>query len=311
MIEITVDYHSSGQRVDRLLRKQYDQLPLSKIFALFRKKKVRLNGTRSKGSEILNEGDVISIYEKLDGLTSPKIEIPTEEESGWTSASPKVSGFEKPKLDVIFEDDHFLIINKKAGTPVQPGSGVKEGSSLIEQVWAYIGIAHKAQLAHRLDKGTSGVIAIGKDGPSIRELTECIRSRKAVKKYQCLVVGKVKDQGTIKLNLERQDAAVGSKMNVSDEGIDSVTHFKMLQQNENYSLVEVVLETGRMHQIRAHMNHIGHPLIGDDRYGDFEKNKKAKKEFKIKRLCLHACELELPNVGLFKSDVPEMFLRVF
>ncbi len=292
-----MSHHHSGQRLDRLFRKVFPTLSLSKIHSTLRKKKVRLNGVRAKVETMVEKGDKVQIYEFFPDPLFDK-------SSSWGDL-----GVLSKKLNVLEESDELLILNKETGISVHPGSGVPDGKSLIEQVWIYTGLSGQAQLAHRLDKGTSGVIAIGKDGPMIRKLTGAIRQKKGRKIYLALVNGEPAMQGKIEVALDRTDAKIGSKM-VIGSGKQSVTYFKKIKQWKDSALLEVELGTGRMHQIRAHLSSIGHSLIGDDRYGDFDANKAFRREHKLRRIFLHASELELEGIGLWKAPLPAELQKV-
>lgn len=217
------------------------------------------------------------------------------------SASPaeKQSGWGAKELDIVIQTEDYVVVNKPSGLASQPGSGTRPGESLVEYLWEWgrrEGLDFKPTIAHRLDQETSGMIIAALHGDTLRELTRMIREHEVDKFYFALVKGNLKkDKGTINETLTRTDAAKGSKMKVGETGKDAqkaITHYRVKQHYEGYDLVKIKLETGRMHQIRAHFASIGHPLLGDTRYGDFALNREVKKTLGLNRLFLHSCRLE-------------------
>ncbi len=285
MVEIKVTENAAEQRIDRFLRKELFNYPLNFIFKLFRKKKVRVNGKRAKENQMLALNDVIQIYETIELQ---------KKEVGESSVQEEYFTF---NFHIIKETDDLLVLNKPAGVPVHPGTDQAPGRSLIELVWYYLkptSDGFKAQLVHRLDKATSGVILVAKTASSLREYTAQMRNRDVYKEYAAMVKGHLeKKKGTITLELVRTDAKDGgAKVVISDSeshnSQTSITHYEVVQEFDDATLVKVVLGTGRMHQIRTHFNHIGHPLLGDDRYGDFKWNNNYKKEYQFRDMFLHS-----------------------
>ncbi|HSQ41115.1 MAG TPA: RluA family pseudouridine synthase [Fibrobacteraceae bacterium] len=300
MIERIVGRHEGNQRLDRWLRKTFVYAPLSLLFSVLRKKKIRINGKPGKAQTFVQEGDVLHIYENL-----PLEQAPSLENRGWNSQVPAVD------LDLVLRCDDFVIVNKPAGMPSQPGSGQALGSSLVEQLWIWArneSLDFKPALVHRLDQETSGLIVAALTGTAVRGLNARIRNHQVRKEYLALVSGHLKkSQGTIHLALERNDSAQGAKMQVG-QGKEAITHYRVERQIGEHSLVRIRLETGRMHQIRTHFAHIGHPLLGDGRYGDFSLNRSWAKETGIQRLFLHSTLLEFEWNGekiLIEQELPE------
>lgn len=320
MIKIKVDKNLGGQRLDRFMRKCFSEEPLSKIFGAIRKKNVKINGKTAKGNQRVEDGDEVSVYDdlKLVQIRSAKEAL---NQSGWTSKEIKKTILAKGDgslLNVNFENDDYIVMNKPAGTPSQPGSGQAIGSSLVEQLWNYLAnddAYFRPALAHRLDKDTSGLIVGAKNAPALRALNEIVRNKQMYKEYTALIKGKLpKEKGSIKVALERTDSAKGAKMHVRAEGtskltdeknvlmakksrskvVSAVTNYEVLKVYREFTLVKVVIETGRMHQIRAHFAYIGCPLAGDSRYGDFTLNRDMKKKYGLNRLFLHSSRLEWP-----------------
>jgi 23S rRNA pseudouridine955/2504/2580 synthase len=320
MITRVIDRNFANMRLDRFLRKAFPDESLSVFFAVIRKKKVRVNGVVGKANQMLVEGDTVCIYENFKSVseeekagapaTSNIIALDSDPEnsgfakkkSTWgkaTSPTEKQRGWGANELDIVIQTEDYVVINKPSGLASQPGSGTRPGESLVEYLWEWgrrEGLDFKPTIAHRLDQETSGMIIAALHGDTLRELTRMIREHEVDKFYFALVKGNLKkDKGTINETLTRTDAAKGSKMKVGETGKDAqkaVTHYRVKQHYEGYDLVKIKLETGRMHQIRAHFASIGHPLLGDTRYGDFALNRDVKKQLGLHRLFLHSCRLE-------------------
>ncbi|WP_406537768.1 pseudouridine synthase [Fibrobacter sp.] len=211
------------------------------------------------------------------------------------------------ELDLVVQTEDYVIVNKPSGLASQPGSGTRPGESLVEYLWEWgrnEGLDFKPTIAHRLDQETSGLIIAALHGDTLRDFTRMIREHVVDKFYFALVKGNLKkDRGTISESLLRTDSAKGSKMLVGQDDENAqkaITHYRVKQHYEGYDLVKIKLETGRMHQIRAHFASIGHPLLGDTRYGDFALNREVKKQFGLSRLFLHSCRLEFDWQGEHK-----------
>jgi 23S rRNA pseudouridine955/2504/2580 synthase len=329
MITRIIDRNFANMRLDRFLRKAFPDESLSVFFAVIRKKKVRVNGVVGKANQMLAEGDTVCIYENFKSVSEEEkaggisqkpstqdVWIPSEQSSSkmtdatgfakkkstWgksNSSQEKTSGWGAKELDIVIQTEDYVVVNKPSGLASQPGSGTRPGESLVEYLWEWgrrEGLDFKPTIAHRLDQETSGMIIAALHGDTLRDLTRMIREHEVDKFYYALVKGNLKkDKGTINETLTRTDAAKGSKMKVGETGKDAqkaITHYRVKQHYEGYDLVKIKLETGRMHQIRAHFASIGHPLLGDTRYGDFALNRDVKKQLGLHRLFLHSCRLE-------------------
>lgn len=311
MIEFLADRNEGGQRLDRLLRKRYPDLPLSRIFGLLRQKRVKLNGKHAQGNARVEEGDKLQIFVPADLAA-------LFGEGGKSSPAPATSPKEAPKREVprggyrvvAQEPGEWMLLDKESGVPSQPGSGIPEGESLVERLWAASGSdwgGFRPALAHRLDRETSGLVMAALSAPTLRHFAELIRERRTDKRYFALVAGRMeRDSGTIRLALERVSSAHGGAKNVAGtaNGVEAVTRWRLEKQFRECALLSVELGTGRMHQIRAHLAAVGHPLLGDDRYGDFALNRRFRKEFGLRRLFLHARHLAFPGYGSWDSPPP-------
>ena len=205
------------------------------------------------------------------------------------------------ELDIIFENDRYLVLNKPAGIPIHPGKGVHV-VTLIEGLMYYGNKkGFTPHLVHRLDKQTSGVLIVAKDVESARMLSRLFKDRKVKKIYICLVKGMMKEkEGIVNEPIENQEA---------------LTEYVVLKNYNEVSLLRVIPYTGRKHQIRKHMFFINHPVVGDNLYGDKEFNKQFKRKYGLKRFFLHCEEIsffdpwEMKKVR-FKSPLPEDLSKV-
>ena len=346
MITRIIDRNFANMRLDRFLRKAFPDESLSVFFAVIRKKKVRVNGVIGKANQMLQEGDTVCIYENFKSVEGESLPLAPASasatpSSGRTPQRPEASGtqtksgFAKNKstwgktlspaekqaswgakdLDIVIQTEDYVIVNKPSGLASQPGSGTRPGESLVEYLWEWgrrEGLDFKPTIAHRLDQETSGMLIAALHGDTLRDFTRMIREHEVEKFYFALVKGNLKkEKGTISESLTRTDAAKGSKMKVGEASKDAkeaLTHYRVKQHYEGYDLVKIKLETGRMHQIRAHFASIGHPLLGDSRYGDFALNREVKKTLGLHRLFLHSCRLEFVWQGerkVFDCPLPK------
>ena len=273
----TVDEFSEGQRLDNYLLKHLKGVPKSHVYRVIRKGEVRVNKGRKKAEYKLQLDDVVRI---------PPIRV---SESGQVEASDNLKQLLTDS--VLYEDKGLLIINKPSGLAVHSGSGVTIG--VIEALRSMY--KDPVELVHRLDRATSGILLIAKKRSVLKNLHEQLSQHQMEKRYTALVKGTwSKKRHTIDAPLYQN-----SRYTVVDaKGKEAISHFQPLknfhQQDFEASLVEVLIETGRTHQIRAHAKHAGHPIAGDDKYGDprFDAEIKTKG---LNRLFLHAHQLTFTN----------------
>ncbi|MCD6047300.1 MAG: pseudouridine synthase, RluA family [Gammaproteobacteria bacterium] len=297
---LTVDAEHEGQRLDNFLLRHLKGVPKSHLYKVIRKGEVRINKKRCDVSDRLHEGDSIRI---------PPIRVEASAEK-ITSLIPSQTKLLEDSI--IFENDHFIVINKPCGLAVHGGSGITLG--LIEMLRLFKPHYKNCELAHRLDRETSGCMLVAKKMSALRVLHELFREGKITKIYTALVKGywpaKLR---YIDARLERDILQSGERMvKVTPKGQEAATTFRVLQRFKETTLMSAELHTGRTHQIRVHTLHAGHPIIGDEKYGDKEFNKHMAKQG-IKRLCLHATRLsfvwpESQEKFEFEVPVPEVFL---
>ncbi len=279
---ITENEH--GQRLDNLLLKQCRGVPKSHVYSIVRSGQVRVNGRRAEVSYRLQTGDVLRI---------PPLRIARREQEIVAGAEFNVD------LPVLYEDDGLLIIDKPAGIAVHGGSG--ESFGVIEALRRQRPQARFLELAHRLDRETSGILLVGKKRSTLLALHEMFRDgggggRGADKRYQVLVAGRWMDPvRNVRVPLLKYLQPSGERrVRVSEAGKASHTVFRLLARWEHFSLLEAHLKTGRTHQIRVHLAHLGYPVAGDEKYGDFALNRVLARDG-LKRMFLHAWTMRLPN----------------
>jgi 23S rRNA pseudouridine955/2504/2580 synthase len=309
LAEFAIGRDDAGQRAERYLRRRFASMGLDRLHSLFRRDEVKVARKPISRSQILQAGDVVQVYGlkagELEGVTGAKISGAGSEETVRKAAvAAKAPTAAKAPLGIpiLHEDADLLVLDKPAGKAVHPGTGVAPGESVIEEARAYLAGAWSSadlfqpSLVHRLDKDTSGVLVIAKTGECLRRLNAALRDGGFHKRYLALVEG-VPDppEGEISGLLNRVDSrSGGAKAQVSqDEGKWSVTRYRTVKDLGKFSLLGVIIETGRMHQIRAHLAGLGHPLVGDPRYGSFERNRAYRKALGLKRTFLHASDLEI------------------
>ena len=269
-----VDETSQDQRIDNYLQRILKGVPKSHIYRILRSGEVRVNSRRVQASYRLQEGDKVRL---------PPIR--TSEKPGRAGSGPVFSG------PVLFEDEDLLIVDKPSGVAVHGGSGISSG--VIEQLrFARPGLRF-LELVHRLDRDTSGALILAKKRTALTGLHAQLREGTVRKHYLALVLGEWKDaKRNVKAALHKYVNSSGERrVVVDDEGQQAHTVFRLVRNLPGYSLLDAELKTGRTHQIRVHLAHVGYPIAGDDKYGDFDANKRLAK-VGLKRMFLHAASLE-------------------
>lgn len=282
--QVRVPEDRDGQRLDNFLLGQLKGAPRSLIYKLVRSGQVRVNGGRAKAERKLEAGDEVRI---------PPVRL---SEPGDKPAPPK--GF-MDALDaaIVFEDARLLALNKPSGVASHGGSGISFGA--IETLRASRP-GHTLELVHRLDRDTSGLLIVAKKRSALTEMQALMREDGGIaKRYLALLSGRMPD-GVMSVDAPlhiglRQGGE--RHVQVHRDGKPSLSHFKVLERRGGQSYCEVRIETGRTHQIRVHAQHIGHPVAGDDKYGEAEVNKRLRDQAGLRRLFLHASTLEFSLDG--------------
>lgn len=286
-----IDEAAAGQRIDNYLLRIAKGVPKSHVYRILRSGEVRVNGRRVQQTYRLQEGDEVRI---------PPIRIAEP-----THAAPAPAG--KP-LPVVYEDEALLVIDKPSGKAVHGGSGVSYG--VIEQLRVQRPELRMLELAHRLDRETSGLLIVAKKRSALTALHDMMREGSVEKRYLTLAPGRWSNPlQHVKVPLHKYLTAEGERrVRVADEGKAAHSIVRLVRRWRDYSLLEVELKTGRTHQIRVHLAHLGFALCGDDKYGDFALNKRLEVEG-LRRMFLHAAKLRLahPLTGAplaFDSPLP-------
>ena len=287
-----LEVESDGKRIDAYLSEKLEDMSRVTVQRLLSNGKILVNHKIVKSSYKVQEGDKIQIEEEIPVEISLKAQdIP---------------------LDVIYEDKDIIVVNKPKGMVVHPANGNPDGT-LVNAIMAMckgslsgIGGEIRPGIVHRLDKDTSGIIVVAKNDKAHINLSEQIKEHRVKKTYIALVRGIVKEnEATINMPIGRSEKD-RKKMAVTKKGKEAITHFRVLERYDKYTLLQVNIETGRTHQIRVHLSQIGYPIVGDEVYSN------GKNEWNIKGQCLHAKSLEFthPITGekmYLEARLPEYF----
>lgn len=289
-----IDKTAAGQRIDNFLVGLLKGVPKTHIYQLLRSGQVRVNSRRKNVSYRLQMDDKIRI---------PPVRLPQRTEKESSKCPPG-------NFDVLYQDEFLLVINKPAGTAVHGGSGISFG--VIEQLRARHSDWRFLELVHRLDRETSGVLLLARKRSALVNLHEQIREGAVQRFYQVLVRGKWRNAvQNVRLPLIKYHTAAGERRvavatpNHRHKGREQDAHTRFILQHawRDFSLLTAELETGRTHQIRVHLAHLGYPVAGDDKYGDFELNRqliKRKQGKALKRMFLHATQFVCTHPGTGK-----------
>lgn len=290
--ELKVSGNQAGMRLDKFLA-EYGGISRSYAAKLAEEGRVTVNGSPAGKKTKLAEGDEITV------------ELPEPEE---LEAVPQ-----DIPLDIVYEDDQLIVVNKPQGMVVHPAPGNSDGT-LVNGLLYHCSLSSingviRPGIVHRIDKDTSGLLVVAKTNEAHESLSAQLKERKALRRYNCIVNGNIKeDEGTVNAPIGRHPTD-RKRMAVIDGGREAITHYRVLERFGQYTLVECVLETGRTHQIRVHMAYIGHSIVGDPVYG-------VKKErFKTNGQLLHAKTIGFvhPVTGElmeFDSELPPYFTEV-
>lgn len=307
MQEIIVSANEAGQRFDKLLAKYLNEAPKSFLYKMLRKKNIVLNGKKATGNEKLAVGDSVKLF-----LADETIAKFSKTEVVRTHTA----------LDIIYEDEDILLINKPVGMLSQKAEA--KDVSLVEHLISYLvdsGQLTKEQLrsfkpsiCNRLDRNTSGLVVAGKSLHGLQTMGELFKERSLKKYYRCLVAGKVSKKEYIKGYLTKDENTNKVRISQTKEA-DSLpidTEYEPLWSNGEVTLLEVHLITGRTHQIRAHLSSVGHPIIGDYKYGNRKINERYKEKYQLESQLLHAYRLEMPGEDgqQFIALLPALFQRI-
>ncbi len=283
---VRVEPDRAGQRIDNFLSGQLKGAPRSLVYRLLRTGQVRINGKRAKPDSRLEAGDEVRIPPvRLEEPDAPR--------------PPPERALAELEAAIVFEDARLLALNKPSGLASHGGSGIRFGA--IEALRA-LRPTQNLELVHRLDRDTSGLLVVAKKRSALTELQALLREEHGTgltKRYLTLLTGRLPD-GTLTVDAPlhiglRQGGE--RHVQVHPQGKPSVSHFRALERRGGHTYCEVRIETGRTHQIRVHARHLGHPVAGDDKYGDAAINRRLREQAGLRRLFLHAASLEFALDG--------------
>ena len=291
MKEFIINENDSGQRIDKFITKALPELPKSMMYRLIRKKDIKINGKRCEISSRLNTGDKVTVYVKDDVSAEKKHDMSFLEQSA--------------KIDVVYEDENIIIVNKPVGLDSH-SNGSHMTDTLIDRIKHYLYNKKEYQpqlessfapaLCSRLDRNTCGLVTATKNAAALRELNEAIRNGNVNKIYHCITTSPPPQKEEIISAYHQKDES-RNLVKISDSPVEGYkpikTGYRILSVQKSLSLVEVTLYTGRTHQIRAHLAHIGAPVLGDGKYGNTTVNKR----YGIFRqaLCAYRLKFDMPQ----------------
>ena len=295
-MNIKVNEENVGKRIDSFIPMVQEDISRSMVQKLIEQKNIKVNGKETKHSYKLKLNDEIEIF------------VPEAKEINLKA--------QDIPLNVIYEDNDIIVINKPKGMVVHPANGNPDGTlvnavmNLCKDSLSGIGGELRPGIVHRLDKDTSGAIIVAKNDKAHIALSEQLKNHEVKKTYLALVRGIIKEnEATINMPIARSKKD-RKKMDVDKDGKEAITHFKVLGRYKNkYTLLQINLETGRTHQIRVHLSHIGYPIIGDEVYSN------GKNEWNVSGQCLHAWKLEFihPITGKkisLEAEIPEYLKNI-
>lgn len=328
MQKIEISNNQAGQRLDKFLRKYLPNAGTSFLYKMLRKKNITLNGKKAEGSEILEKGDAVCFFFSQE--TFDKFTGTSEKEQADLAEYEKAYRLLKG-ITVLYEDEDFLFLNKPAGVLTQKAK--PSDSSLNEWMIGYLlqktpSFASELSAFHpsvcnRLDRNTSGIVLCGKSLAGLQFLSKSIKERSLQKFYHTICAGELSSSEKISGYLQKNEAANTVKIsrNRTSDSQDSIeTQYRPLAVQKEYTYLEVELITGKTHQIRAHLASIGHPLIGDAKYGTEKINRLLEKKYRLNHQLLHAYRVSFPTIAEgcgsllsnkeFVAPEPEQFVRL-
>ena len=309
----SIDQTTQDQRLDRFLRHHFPAIPHALIQKLLRKRNIRVENRRATAKTRLQMGETVEIWADLSEFQQAR--SGKAERLERLKNSRRFRSFFRP----LHEDRSILVLDKPAGIVVHPSRGHRKGDSLLDLVEAHLSDAvdakdgFKPAFAHRLDQGTSGIIVLAKTRTAAGILESFFRTQQVEKRYIVLVNGNVPpDKGVINLGIEEERRPSGItrfKARRAPDAREAKTKFEVLERLKDTTLLKVDLGTGRTHQIRVHFSALGNPVVGDGEYGNKGLNRSHRERLGIRRIFLHASELEIPHpdtgtVLRFESPLP-------
>ena len=253
----------AGARLDRWFQKKYPDVTHSFIHKLLRRGKIKINGKKAKANVRLEEGYSVEVF--------PFVNVEKPKTTGIKNENAKISDkdIEKFKTSIIFMDDHVIVINKEPGLATQGGTGIKNSVDAM-LVFLKMGKEEKPKLVHRIDKDTSGILILARSTKVAQELTAQFKNKEIEKTYLALVVGTPeikKGKISLPISAKKKDGKLERAVIDEEDGVSATTYYKVIDDAKVAAFLKLMPITGRMHQLRVHMSHIGHPIVGDGKYG--------------------------------------------
>ena len=316
MKEFIIKNNEAGQRLDKYLKKLLPNANTSFIYKMLRKKNITLSDKKASGTEILNSGEIIKIY-----FSDDTFEKFTINESELKKEYDKLSKLSLSGISIIFEDDDILIADKPSNMLSQKSkvSDVSVNEILLGYLIKNNELSFddfktfKPSVCNRLDRNTTGLILMGKSLKGSQYLSQVLKDRNIDKYYRTVVSGVINDAKYIEGYLTKNEST--NVVTISDSPIDSSssiikTEYRPIKISNNITLLEVHLITGKSHQIRAHLASIGHPIIGDPKYGNHKINEFYYKNYKIKNQLLHAYMISFPDETSYIAPMPDIYSKI-
>lgn len=278
----------AGRRIDNYLINVYKSLPKSKIYSMIRKGEIRVNSGRIKPTYKLKLNDEIRIPPYLIDFNNdePDIKIPPSRIKSFNSS-------------IIYQNEDYIVVNKEPELSVHSGTNNQFG--LIDIARATFPLL-EIDLCHRIDKSTSGCVLLSKNKTFLRHFNKQLKSNEVVKKYEAILVGVMKNDMKIETKIDLSTKEHHHRVQEAEHGKKAVSFFKILKKYNTFSHVEILITTGRMHQIRVQSSNLNHPIVNDKKYGLFDLNKSIAKETSINRLALHAASISFLDLNRQKVN---------
>lgn len=305
MQSVIIGSNQAGQRLDKFLHKYLPEAGTGFLYKMLRKKNITLNGKKAEGKEMLSKGDEVKFFFSDETFAKMKGKPMAVVENEYRKAFKRLQG-----ISVLYEDEHALILNKPAGILTQKAENAD--LSLNEWMIGYLLEqesfteeeleSFKPSVCNRLDRNTSGIVLCGKSLAGSQALSRIIKDRSLQKFYHTICIGEMREGQRLKGYLSKNEAV--NKVNILDRLPEDAsctsyqaieTAYRPLNAKNGYTLLEVELVTGKTHQIRSHLSHIGHPIIGDGKYGNPKQNRKFREDSGLSFQLLHAYRVVFPE----------------
>lgn len=320
MKEFTIQQNEENQRLDKYLKKLLPNASTGFLYKMLRKKNIVYNGRKAAGNELLKAGDKVAFYFSDETFAKFHQDMDALQQEYQALAALPMKG-----LSLIYEDEDILVLNKPAGLLSQKaaegdcsanecmlGYLIRSGALSLETFSTF-----RPSVCNRLDQNTTGLLLAGKSLKGLQELSQLLRDRRLKKYYYALVLGCVEEEAHVCGYLKKDEAAnrvIVRSADLCSPGLENErrieTAYRPLAHSDHATLLEVHLITGKTHQIRAHLAALGHPIMGDPKYGDKKANENCRRDFQVRHQLLHAQRVEFPDGRVFCAPLPSSFEKV-